>query len=57
MVHKDSKEYRSACDVCQRTGRPSQRDELTLNPQVMLQAFDKWEIDFIGPIQSPGKKT
>jgi len=24
---------------------------------VSLQPFDKWAIDFLGPIQSPGKKT
>lgn len=27
-LHQDSKAYYKACDVCQRTGRPLQRDEL-----------------------------
>eukprot|EP00253_Pinus_taeda_P003425 PITA_03425 len=40
-----------------RIGRPSQRDELPLNPQVSLQPFEKWEVDFVGPIQPPSKKT
>jgi len=31
-------------------------DELHLNPQVLLQVFDKWAIEFIGPIQPPSKK-
>ena len=35
----------------------SQRDELPSNLQVSLQPFEKWAIDFVGPIQRLGKKT
>eukprot|EP00253_Pinus_taeda_P016861 PITA_16861 len=38
-------------------GRPSRRDELPLNSQVSLQPFEEWDIDFVGPIQPPCKKT
>jgi hypothetical protein len=31
-LHRDSKEYYRACDVCQRVGKPSIRDEIPLAP-------------------------
>ena len=56
-LHKDAKEYCHPCDVYQRVGKPSRRDEIPLNPQVMLQAFDKWDIDFVGPIKSHTRRS
>lgn len=49
-LFKDVKEYAKSCDIYQRTGWPSRRDELPLHLVVMLQSFDKWVMDFIRPI-------
>jgi hypothetical protein len=49
-LHKDVKEYCYSYDVCQRVGKPYRCDEMPLNPQIKFQAFDKWAIDFVGPI-------
>ena len=31
-------------------GRPTSADEMPLQPQVMIEPFEKWALDFIGPI-------
>jgi hypothetical protein len=39
-------------------GRPVPSDEIPLKPQVLIEPFEKWVLDFIGPINIPsqGKK-
>ena len=41
------------CDVCQRVGKPSRRDDMEVRLEVTLKVFDEWEIDFLGPINPP----
>ena len=56
-VHVDATDYAKICDVCQRMGKPSWRDEIPLVNQVTLQPLDKWEVNFMEPINPPGKRT
>jgi hypothetical protein len=57
-LQKDAKEYFQSCDVCKRVGNPSRRDDIPLNgPQVMLQEFHKWAIDFVGPINPHERRS
>jgi hypothetical protein len=37
-------------------GKPNRRDEMLLRAQVTLQEFDKWEINFVGPIKPLAKR-
>ena len=46
----DVKHHVSNCDQCQRTSGPSFRNHWPLTPIIPLAPFEKWGIDFIGPI-------
>jgi len=47
---RDVRTYIGGCDQCQRTGAPSFRDHWPLNPIIPIAPFEKWGVDFIGPI-------
>eukprot|EP00253_Pinus_taeda_P022155 PITA_22155 len=42
--------------ILKRMGKPTPRDEMPLQPQVTFEPFDKWGMDFIGPILGPSKQ-
>lgn len=48
-LFKDSHAYLLACDRCQRVGSISRRNEMHLNNILVVEIFDVWGIDFIGP--------
>ncbi len=49
-IFKDEKKFVQACDSCQRAGRPSHSDEMPLKPQLVIEPFERWALDFVGPI-------
>jgi hypothetical protein len=56
-LFKDAKKYVRACDSCQRVGQPNNRDEMPLNPQIVLEPFERWALDFVGPINPPSNQN
>eukprot|EP00253_Pinus_taeda_P019760 PITA_19760 len=55
-LFKDTKEYVKRCDSCQRVGKPTLSNEIPLQPQVLIEPFEKWALDFIGSINPPSKQ-
>jgi len=55
-IFKDAKRYVQACDSCQWMGHPGQVDEMPLQPQVVVEPFETWGLDFVGPFNPPSNK-
>jgi len=48
-IFKDASEYAKNCLNCQKMGSISKRDEMPLQPILVVDIFDVWGIDFMGP--------
>ena len=55
-MSRDVRNFVRSCDPCQRTGNPVFRNHWPLTPIVPLAPFEKWGVDFIGPIQPLGSQ-
>ncbi|GJT24911.1 reverse transcriptase domain-containing protein [Tanacetum coccineum] len=51
-IYKDAHDFVTRCDICQRQGKISQRDEMPQNSIQVCEIFDVWGIDFMGPFPS-----
>ena len=48
-LFKDAHNVCRACDKCQRLGKISRCHMMPLNPILVVDLFDVWGIDFMGP--------
>ena len=46
---KDTYEFCRCCDRCQRMGNIGKRNEMPLKGELVVELFDIWGIDFMGP--------
>nr|GEU57958.1 reverse transcriptase domain-containing protein [Tanacetum cinerariifolium] len=51
-IYRDAHDMIKTCDICQRKGKISQRDEMPQNAIQVCEIFDVWGIDFMGPFPS-----
>ncbi|CAN6547181.1 unnamed protein product [Malus baccata var. baccata] len=51
-LFKDAYEFCATCDRCQRTGNLGPRNQLPQTPILVVEIFDVWGIDFMGPFPS-----
>ena len=51
-LFKDAHTMCKECDKCQRLGKISRRHMMPLNPILVVDLFDVWGIDFMGPFPS-----
>ncbi|GJS85131.1 reverse transcriptase domain-containing protein [Tanacetum coccineum] len=51
-IYKDAHDFVTRCDICQRQGEISQRDEMPQNFIQVCEIFDIWGIDFMGSFPS-----
>jgi hypothetical protein len=48
-IFADARAYCTSCERCQKLGSISRRNMMPLNPILIVEIFDVWGIDFIGP--------
>ncbi|KAF8109259.1 hypothetical protein N665_0099s0010 [Sinapis alba] len=51
-MFKDTQDFVSRCDSCQRRENITKRNEMPQNPILEVEVFDVWSIDFMGPFPS-----
>ena len=55
-IFRDTKEYVKRCDSCQGMGKPTLSNEMHFQSEVLIEPFEKWALDFVGPINPPSNQ-
>ena len=56
IVFRGAKRYVNSCDNFQRMGQPNKLDDIPLQTHLVVEHFERWALDFIGPINPPSKQ-
>ena len=56
-LFKDARKFILSCDECQRVGNISRRNEMPMNYTLVIEPFDCWGFDFMGPFPSSEGNT
>ena len=56
-MKRDVHLYCTQCDICQRVGPKISTNLQPLHPTMPTEVFQKWGLDFIGPVNPPAKGT
>lgn len=50
-LYNDAQEWVLSCDTSQRANEPLKRDSMPLNPSHAQELFERWGLDFVGPLK------
>ena len=48
-LFKDARKFVVSCNECQRIGNISRRQEMPMNYSLVIEPFDVWGFDYMGP--------